>query len=35
MDWIQEFLDFRTKWNVPLYSGEIYDSKVDMDDRPC
>ena len=31
MEWIQEFLDFRTRWNVPLYSGEIYDSKVDVE----
>ncbi len=31
MEWIQEFLDYRTKWNVPLYSGEIYDSKVDVE----
>jgi endoglucanase len=27
LHWLQEFLDFRTKWQVPIYDGEIYDSR--------
>jgi len=31
LHWLQEFLDFRIKWQVPLYDGEIYEAKSDWE----
>jgi endoglucanase len=31
LHWLQQFLDFRSKWQVPVYDGEIYDSKADWE----